>query len=269
MVEYTIGQTIFKAENVNHYFGTKTVLRDLSFEIKNIQRTGVKQGQIIALLGPSGIGKTQLFKILTGLSKPLEGKVSIGTELKEIEVGDVGIIAQDYPLFFNHTVYTNLALAIKQSNDSTNITDRIIEALTRFNMQDKLYSYPAELSGGQRQRIAILQQILCGHKFLLMDEPFSGLDIVMKDEVKQIIQEISLMDEENTIIIISHNIAEAVDVADEIWIMGYDKDCNGNNIDGARIQHSFDLKESGLAWTESNQNHLNLVQKIENVFRNL
>ena len=273
MNSYTTVETIFQAKNINHYLDDKLILRNISFEIKNTQRDNMNQGQIVALLGPSGCGKTQLFRILSGLTYPKEGQVLLGDNLDEVKPGDVGVIAQDYPLFFNKSIYDNLSLALSQSDMDKCHHDLVIrDALYRFNIIDKMYQYPGELSGGQRQRVAILQQILCGHKFLLMDEPFSGLDIVMRNEVRDMINEISLMDEENTIIIITHNIEEAASIADEIWIMGFDKDENGNDIEGAIIQKEFDLKQMGLSWSDDishNTEFRKLVEEIENIFKHI
>jgi len=269
-MNYELGDVIFEATNVNHFIDGKHILRDISFGVKNIKRTGVNQGQIIALLGPSGCGKTQLFKILTGLITPKEGMVAI--DQKQIVPGDVGIIAQDYPLFHNRTIYNNLRIALERSPDPTNIKSKIKSALDRFHMADKEDSYPGELSGGQRQRIAILQQILIGHKFLLMDEPFSGLDIVMKDEVKDMIKEISLMDEKNTTVVVSHNINDAASIADQVWIMGHERDESGNKIPGAVIRHKFDLKALGLTWREDimvQPEFIQFVQRVETMFREL
>lgn len=269
-MNYELGNTIIEARGINHFIGDKHILRDISFDVRNIKRTGVNQGQIIALLGPSGCGKTQLFKILTGLLTPKEGTITI--DGKPVEPGDVGIIAQDYPLFHNRTIAGNLKIAIEHSSDPTNIDTKIAAMLDRFHMADKADHYPNELSGGQRQRIAIIQQVLCGHNFMMMDEPFSGLDIVMKDEVKESILEISLMDEKNTIIVVSHNITDAASVADQIWIMGHERDESGAQIPGAVIRHKFDLKALGLSWQENVSNHpefIEFVQQVEMIFREL
>lgn len=269
-MNYKLGNTIIEATNINHFIGDKHILRDININIRNIKRTGVNQGQIIALLGPSGCGKTQLFKILTGLLTPKTGNIVIDNT--PVQPGDVGIIAQDYPLFHNRTVTDNLSIAVKHAPDTSNADIKIKNMLARFNMVDKADHYPNELSGGQRQRVAIMQQVLCGHNFMMMDEPFSGLDIVMKDEVKEAITEISMMDEKNTIIIVSHNIADAASVADQIWIMGHERDDTGKQIPGAVIRHKFDLKVMGLAWQEhldANPAFISFVQQVEAIFREL
>ncbi|MDO8571647.1 MAG: ATP-binding cassette domain-containing protein, partial [bacterium] len=110
--------------------------------------------------------------------------------------------------------------------------------------------YPAQLSGGQRQRVAIAQQLMCSEHFLIMDEPFSGLDPLMAEEVCKLVTELASADELNTVIVITHDIRAAVAVSDTLWIMGRDYDAEGKPIPGSRIQEQHNLIEMGLAWQE-------------------
>jgi len=111
---YTRGEILLKVENVSLSFDDVSVLKDVSIEIKDIIRPDKTQGQIVALLAPSGMGKTQLFEIIAGLKPPTSGNVSIGTPLKPVIVGDIGVVAQNYPLFEQYTIEGNLTVAAKK-----------------------------------------------------------------------------------------------------------------------------------------------------------
>lgn len=185
----------------------------------------------------------------------------------------VGVVAQNYILFKHRTVLGNLMIAATQAGDTSKVAkERSMAMLERFKLTDKADVYPRQLSGGQRQRIAIAQQMLCDGHFLLMDEPFSGLDMIMKGKVSELINEISLMDEKNTIIIVTHDVTEATSVADELWLMGRDRDAEGNEIPGARIKETFDLKKLGLAWQPditTTPEFMNFVREVKIKFMSL
>src|SRR5687768_1781690 len=105
---YETKNTILKAENVSVVKGETTILRDVNLEIKDIVRPDKVAGQVVGLLGPSGIGKTSLFRIMAGLEAPTSGRVLIGEEGRQVQRGMVGVVAQHYPLFAHRTVLGNL-----------------------------------------------------------------------------------------------------------------------------------------------------------------
>src|SRR3954469_19741363 len=107
--------TILKAENVSLVLGGKTILRDLNLEIRDLYRPGIVTGQVVGLLGPSGIGKTRLFRILSGIDAPDTGSVTIGKDCTPVQRGMVGVIAQNYPLFEHRTVLGNLTLSARSA----------------------------------------------------------------------------------------------------------------------------------------------------------
>jgi polar amino acid transport system ATP-binding protein/sulfate transport system ATP-binding protein len=119
--------------------------------------------------------------------------------------------------------------------------------LERFALEGHASAYPATLSGGQRQRGAIAQQLMQPKSLLLMDEPFSGLDPLMAREVSHLISEVAAKDELLTIVIVTHDICAALAVADTLWLLGRVRGDDGSP-QGARIVHSIDLMERGLAW---------------------
>jgi len=246
MISYSEKEVILKAENVSLSFGDKQILHDVNFEIHDVTRAGVSQGQVVSLIGRSGIGKTQLFKICSGIMAPTKGIVKIGVEQKPVEAGDVGIVPQNYILFNHRSVFKNLLIALDHSDrklDEKQKKEIIDKHASDFDLSDHLSKYPMQLSGGQKQRVSILQQILTGNKFILLDEPFSGLDAIMVDKVIDLLVKISLMDELNTLIIVSHDIQNSMAISDLVWVLAQDK-----NHQGATIMEQVDLKKEGLAW---------------------
>jgi len=248
-VEHEFGSTLLKVSNVSLTLGGKQILRDVNLEIKDVRRPGTVTGQVVALLGPSGIGKTQLFRILAGLNKPDSGTVLIGEEALPVRRGMVGVVAQQYPLFNHRRVLGNLLIAGKSAGLTREAAaDKAKSLLSRFKLDDAASKYPLHLSGGQRQRVAIAQQFMCSERFLLMDEPFSGLDLVQIQNCIQLINEAASMHEANTIILVTHDISAAIEASDTLWLLGRDRDGAGNAVPGARVQQTYDLMDRGLAW---------------------
>jgi polar amino acid transport system ATP-binding protein/sulfate transport system ATP-binding protein len=270
---YELKETILKLEGVSRTLGGKVILRDVNLEVRNIVRPGLSQGQVVGLLGPSGVGKTTLFRILAGLDTPDSGCVLLGEDAKPVERGMVGVVAQRYPLFPHRTVLGNLAVAGRQAGLSAKASQqKSRELLKRFGLEEHESKYPVQLSGGQRQRAAIAQQFMCSEHFLLMDEPFSGLDPVAVQRVSSFISEVAAADELNTFIVVTHDIAAAMEVADTIWLLGRDRDAQGQIIPGARIQATYNLVERGLAWRDgitTTPEFLETLGEIRSVFPRL
>ncbi len=239
-------EEILKAENVSLKYGEKTILRDINMTIHNIVRPDLCQGQVVSLIGRSGIGKTQLFKILAGMNKPTSGAVLIGADMHEVREGEVGVVSQNYILFNHRTIRRNLEIALEHND--TNYTDKdkadiIKDYGDKFNLSEHLDKYPMQLSGGQRQRVSILQQALTSNKFILLDEPFSGLDALVIDKVVDLLLKISTIDELSTLIIVSHDIENSMAISDTVFIMA-----NQPNKEGATITEKLDLIDMGMAW---------------------
>ena len=250
---YEKREQILCVSGLSLVYGTRTILRDVNVGVSNIVRPGMSQGQVVALLGPSGVGKTQFFRCLAGLQKPTAGTVSVTEKQIPVTAGMVGVVAQNYILFKHRTVIGNLRVAAKMRGYSDKDAEaRAMELLAIYGLTDRKDAYPGQLSGGQRQRVAIMQQVLSSGHFLLMDEPFSGLDPLMKDTACQTILKLSQLDELNTMIIVTHDIESAVAVADTIWLMGRAFDEKGGSL-GASVIKQYDLIEAGLAWQPSIQ----------------
>ncbi len=245
---YQTEETLLQIDKVSFAHGQTAVLRDVDLTIKNLVRPGLKQGQVSALLGPSGVGKTTLLRLLAGLETPDAGTICL-SDGKPIQRGQIGVVAQHYPLFAHRTVLSNLVVAGKQAKmGGREARDKALELLTRFDLSEQANQYPSQLSGGQRQRVAIAQQFMGCDGFLLLDEPFSGLDIIAQDAVIRFIAEMASRDEKMTFLVITHDIAAAMQIADTIYLMGRDRDDNSHVVPGARIQQHYDLIGRGLAW---------------------
>ena len=245
MHQYQKNELILKAENVSMVYD-KVILRDINFEVHNITRPDIYQGQVVSLIGRSGIGKTQLFKILAGLLQPTTGAVKIEADQHPVKAGEVGIVPQNYILFNHRTVFENLKIGLDYSNGKLSTkekTELINDYAGKFELSEHLRKYPMQLSGGQRQRVSIIQQVLTGNHFILFDEPFSGLDVLMIDRVIELLQKVSTLHEMATLIIVSHDIENALALSDTAFILARQE-----GKEGATITEQLDLMQLGFAW---------------------
>ena len=244
----TKGDVLLSVQNVSLRLGGAPVLAGVSLEVKDRIRPGVTTGQLVGVLGPSGVGKTRLLRIIAGLDAPDSGEVR-GPKGTPLESGSVGVVFQNYPLLRHRTIQKNLEIAGSAGGlRGKALHDRAKYLLDRFGLTERAKYYPAQISGGQRQRVAIAQQLVVPRQLLLMDEPFSGLDPATLDEVIQLIIEVANLDELNTIAVVTHDIRAAMIVADTLFMLGRERSEGGGPIPGAKVQMSYDLVERGLAW---------------------
>jgi ABC-type nitrate/sulfonate/bicarbonate transport system ATPase subunit len=270
---YSLGKTLLKIDNVSLEYDGRPVLSGVSAEIQDIIVPGKIKGQVVGILGPSGCGKTTLFRIIAGLHAPTSGRVSVNGFDRPVRAGEVGVVAQSYPLFEHRSVLGNLMLgANKKEKDAKVARDKVMGMLQEFGLQDKYNLYPAQLSGGQRQRCAIIQQILCSEHFLLMDEPFSGLDLIMLEKTCELIAKVADMDELNTIIVVTHDVTAAASVADHLWLMGHDPSEDVSHLSGSRIVKQYNLIDRDLCWQPgiiTTAPFNNFVREVKEEFRRL
>lgn len=226
------------------------VLKDFNLEIADIKF----KPQIVSLLGPSGAGKTTALRIISGLDRPKKGRVLLGNGekegLRDVRVGDVGVVFQRYPLFEDLNVLNNLVEPAVRSGKFTRkeATDKALQYLDKFGLVPQGYSWPSQLSGGQRQRVAILQQLMTDKRFIILDEPFSGLDPISITNAINLIRDIAHQNTLNTFIVITHDITSALTISDHLYLLGRDRDERGVPIPGARIVKEYDLITEGLAY---------------------
>ncbi|EHO48274.1 amino acid ABC transporter ATP-binding protein [Lentilactobacillus kisonensis] len=204
---------MLEIKNLTKRFGNKTVIDDLSMTVKD--------NEIMAIVGPSGAGKTMLLRCITGLESANQGTFfwngnqfdPTNTDQKDTIIG---VVFQDYQLFPNLTVMGNITLAPtmvkKLPLDQVKQTAR--DLLGRLGLDGKEDLYPFQLSGGQKQRVAIVRALAMNPKILCYDEPTSALDPALRDEVAEII--LDLKKQKMTQIVVTHDMDFAQNVADEI-----------------------------------------------------
>lgn len=203
-------------------FGKQTVLNGVEFE--------VREGETVALLGPSGTGKSVLLKTIIGLIKPDQGTVFVDgkdvcrlsrRELSELR-SHIGYVFQNGALFDSMNVFENVRLGITDQDkyqDMDYVRDRIAECIRLVNLPaDTVDKYPAQLSGGMRKRVGIARAIAGSPKYLLYDEPTSGLDPVNADIIDGLVQR---LDRELgvTSVMVTHDVRGAFRVADRLALL--------------------------------------------------
>ena len=203
----------------------KSILSNISFDAKD--------GQIMAVIGPSGAGKTSLLRCLALLDAPTHGTMTFdGAPLSNLQAGKVGIVFQGFHLFPHLTVLDNLVLAplCHKKDTKTALREKARVLLAQFGLQNHYDSYPHNLSGGQKQRVAIARALMMDPPILLFDEPTSALDPELVNDVGTIIQ--SLRQPNRVILVVTHEIRLARQVADQILFLdhGYLLDNVSNDV---------------------------------------
>ncbi|MFT3683164.1 MAG: ATP-binding cassette domain-containing protein [Ferruginibacter sp.] len=274
---YQQKDTILHVSNLSIAYGDKVIISDINLEEKDVVREGVTQGQTIAFVGRSGRGKSTLFRALTGLEKPTTGTVLIpdyskqatnGQQpAKKVGEGDVGFVDQRYTLFRHKTIYQALQFALRKSGlGDSEKDDKIMSYLSEWGLDKVKNQYPNELSGGQRQRTAILEQLLSSGYYMVLDEPFSGLDVGNIESVRKSLRLINSSHELNTVIFSTHDIELAVELADSLYVIGYGKNEDGSLRNVGTVLKHFDFKQMGLAWNgEVTAKHHEAVKEIKEI----
>lgn len=208
--------SLLQLKNIKKEFDNKVVLEDITIEIE--------KGKIVSLLGPSGSGKTTLLNIMLGLVNPDNGNlVYDGVDLTNSPMNKRGfnIVFQDYSLFPNLNAYENIVYGLR--NNPNLCTEEEIEGFIQIlGLKPHLKKKISELSGGQKQRVALARTLVTKPKILLLDEPFSALDGVIKESIKQKIKAIS-REYKLTTIIVTHDPEEALTLSDKILIINEGK----------------------------------------------
>lgn len=208
--------SVLRFENVRHAYGRELALSDFTL--------AVGEGEIVALLGPSGSGKTTALRIAAGLEVPEAGNVFVGT--KQVagdglfvppESRDIGLLFQDLALFPHLSVSENVGFGLK--GNSAERRRRIADLLSLVGLDGLGQRYPHQLSGGQQQRVALARALAPEPRVLLLDEPFSNLDVVLRHQVRR--EMVALLKRIGTsVLFVTHDPEEALYVADQVAVMG-------------------------------------------------
>ncbi len=205
---------LIKISNLSHNIRKKRILKNINLESD--------EGGITCLLGPSGCGKTTLLKLISGLEKVQEGEIQLKNEIissknkhKKTEKRNIGFLFQEYALFPHLTVEENLNFALKEEKEQEKV---IIDILKIVKLSESKGKYPHELSGGEQQRTALARSIIAQPDLLLLDEPFSSLDLNLKEEIRD--DTLHLLQRFNiSAIVVTHDPFEAMFMSNKIYIM--------------------------------------------------
>ena len=209
-------KTVLELKHISKSFGDHLVLKNLSLSLK--------KGQIGCLLGPSGCGKTTVLRTIAGFEDLDAGEMLINgscvsTKNTKVptEARRVGMVFQDYALFPHLNVSDNIGFGLLKF-DQGRKKDRVKDLLALVGLTDASQKFPHELSGGQQQRVALARALAPKPDLLLMDEPFSNLDVALRERLSMEVREI-LKNSATTALMVTHNQNEAFAVADEIGVM--------------------------------------------------
>ncbi len=179
----------------------------------------IEPGETLAVVGPSGCGKSTLLRIAAGLDDVSAGTITVAGQLVGGPIADVGIVFQRDLLLDWRSVIDNVLLPAElKSMDRNAARRRGIQLLAELGVADFARRYPWELSGGMRQRVAIARALLCKPKMLFLDEPFSALDALTRDQMNVTLQQVQAT-ERVTTLFITHSIMEAVYLSDRVIVM--------------------------------------------------
>lgn len=207
---------MLELKNIVKKYDGVTILNDVSLEIE--------EGEIVSILGPSGSGKTTLLNLILGITDVNSGKILYeGEDITDVPMEKRGfnIVFQDYALFPNLNAYDNIVYGLRNKPDISTKED-VDEFIHLLGLEEHLNKKIDQLSGGQKQRVALARTMVMKPKILLLDEPLSALDGVIKESIKAKIKEIA-REFNLTTIIVTHDPEEALTLSDRVLIINEGK----------------------------------------------
>lgn len=205
-----------RAENIVKKYRKRTVVKGVSFE--------VNQGEIVGLLGPNGAGKTTSFYMIVGLIKPLTGKIFLDNEeittlpvYRRAQKG-IGYLAQEASVFRQMSVEDNILSVLEMTKLPKDVQhEKVEKLLNEFGLQHIRKSKGYQLSGGERRRTEIARALAIDPKFILLDEPFAGVDPIAVEDIQHIVQ--TLKDKNIGVLITDHNVHETLNITDRSYLL--------------------------------------------------
>lgn len=240
-------------KNLKKSYKNLEVLKNISF--------AVTEGEFISVLGASGCGKTTLLRLIAGLEKSDSGSIEIeGKDIAHMSAvqRNIGMVFQNYSLFPNMTVWQNITYALKsKSRKNKSCDSKLIEDIVqRCELQTLLNRYPYQLSGGQQQRTAIARSLVMNPRILLLDEPFSALDVTIRRNLRELIKQLQ-NDFGITMIYVTHDQEEAFTLSNRIIIL-----YEGVVQQVGRADEIFNFPQNSYV---TNFTHNQLVERYENL----
>ena len=208
--------TVLRVEGLVKRYGKRTVVNNVSFN--------VRQGEIVGLLGPNGAGKTTSFYMTTGLVNPNGGRIFLGEEditkypvYKRARAG-IGYLAQEASVFRKMTVEDNIASVLEMTGKPLEYQKEKLESLiSEFRLQKVRKNLGDRLSGGERRRTEIARCLAIDPKFIMLDEPFAGVDPIAVEDIQYIVWK--LKDKNIGILITDHNVQETLSITDRAYLL--------------------------------------------------
>jgi iron(III) transport system ATP-binding protein len=211
-------------ENLHLQYGDNPILKGVSMTLN--------PGEVVALLGASGSGKTTLLRSVAGLEQPAQGKITIGDAVlydsaagieMPVERRGLGLVFQSYALWPHRTVFENVAYGLRlRKTPSSEIDERVNQALTNLGLGALAARLPHQLSGGQQQRVAIARALVYNPPVVLMDEPLSNLDAKLREEARAWLREL-IVRLGLSALVVTHDQTEAMAMSDKILLLNFGK----------------------------------------------
>jgi lipopolysaccharide export system ATP-binding protein len=208
--------TGLKTNSLYKQYGKRWVVNDVSIE--------VRKGEIVGLLGPNGAGKTTTFYMITGMIKPSKGHILLGNEditefamYKRSRLG-IGYLSQEPSIFGKLTIEENLRLVLEMTAQKKDVREQIIEdLLDDLSIKHIRNSKGYNLSGGERRRVEICRTLALNPDFILLDEPFAGIDPIAVEDIQSIVH--SLKNRDIGVLITDHNVRETLSITDRSYLL--------------------------------------------------
>jgi len=207
---------ILRTENLVKDYGKRTVVRDVCLELN--------KGEIVGLLGPNGAGKTTSFYMITGMIRPTDGSVYLGDdEITDLPMyqrsrSGIGYLAQEPSIFTKLSVEDNIRLVLEMTDYSKSEREERLETLLNdLSITEIRKNKGFQLSGGERRRTEICRALVMDPDFILLDEPFAGIDPIAVEDIQNIVQ--SLSDRTIGVLITDHNVRETLSITDRAYLL--------------------------------------------------